>query len=105
MISKREHAIGYTERGFGEYGRIVDAHGNTILIRESSSAEVNAVWLFCRNRNGEEAVSTGTGRSKVMVAVSPHLDQKAAEELIAALQRFIADAKEDEPKECGGEEE
>ena len=32
-----------------EYGKVADVDGNQILVRESSNAEVDAVWLVDEN--------------------------------------------------------
>lgn len=81
-------ATGYTSRGFGEYGVVVDSHGNTITARQSSAMGGPYVWLFTRNAEGHDHA---VGATEHVVAATPHLTVGQAVELVAALQRFIDD--------------
>jgi hypothetical protein len=65
----------YTERGFRNYGEFKDSYGSIITVRQSSSATVNACWVFCHKETGEE--------------FSPHLTIKQAKRLITLLGKFI----------------
>jgi hypothetical protein len=82
-------AIRKTGRGFNVYGEIAEHNGGTLCVQESSIAFEGAhVWLFhhgveCSEHQGEHH------------RPSPQLSVPQAEELIAALQAFVNDARAD----------
>lgn len=84
-MKKGEHKGRTTPRGFADYGLIVDGRGNTITVRQSSSAEGHYVWLFVKNVAGANGVfHLGEWQS-----ASPHMGVREARMLIEALERFI----------------
>lgn len=78
-------ATSINERGFGEYGVVTDSRGNTVTVRQSSAVGGPYVYLFTADEKGNDTYRPG-GR-----AVSPHLTVAQARELIACLERFVAD--------------
>lgn len=70
-------AIKYTDRGFGTYADFKDSYGASVVIRESSSAEQDAVWLFVRGGG----VENNDGAA--------HLTTKQASVVITALQEWL----------------
>lgn len=64
----------YTSRGFAVYKEIKDTRGNEITIQESSNADEDCVWVFCK-RDGKDD--------------TPHLNIEQAKQVIEALQEFI----------------
>ena len=79
-----------TGRGFTIYSEIKDAFGQTITVQESSNAEKHCVWIFAKNRFGDEVVDC-VGAKYNFSAVSPHLTKSQARKLAKALLKF-ADA-------------
>lgn len=95
-MKKGEHNGRRTNRGFRDYGLVVDADGNRITVRESSLATAHRCWIFCLDKSGARALighpwrpwAPGETGQHLDVA-SPHLSVRDARRLIAALQRFV----------------
>lgn len=67
----------YTERGFANFAEFTDSYGAKILVRQSSNASMDAVWVFIDG--GEITDNKG----------SAHLTVEQAIELRDALTDFI----------------
>lgn len=72
------------DRGFEEFCRFEDTHGNIIRVRESSSDPLGHVWVFCR-RPGQSIRHMPDGTDE-----SPHLNVHQARMLAYALLAFAA---------------
>lgn len=79
-----------TERGFYDYGSFVDDYKSEVIVRQSSSAEKDAVWIFVRG--GQVKDNKG----------SIHLDTQLAIKLVSMLTEWIADVTD--MKECDEKE-
>jgi hypothetical protein len=71
----------FTPRGFRDYLELVDRYGNTVTVRESSSAEADCVWIFCSKPDGDPT--------------APHLEVGHARQVRDALTEFIRDHEGD----------
>lgn len=69
--------IGHTERGFADYLNARDCYGAEVVVRESSSANEDHVWIFVR------------GGSVLKNSGSALLDTEGARAMIAALQSWL----------------
>lgn len=82
----------HDHRGFSIYGEFIDTYGNTIIVKKSSSAGVDRVWLFTEN-NPEFLKIPG----------SAHLDKSQVLKLIkfleAAAEEMIFDDEWEESDE------
>ena len=66
----------FTERGFEDFCEFVDTNGSRIVVRQSSSAEADAVWIFASD-------------NPHMDDPSPHLNVEQAKIVAAALMAFV----------------
>lgn len=73
-----------TSRGFSIYGEYKDSRGNTLRVQKSSSAMEDAVWIFVKDKDGQEAYE----HLGEIHAVSPHLTKAQARRVAAALMKF-----------------
>lgn len=77
-----------TNRGFKIYGEYKDSKGSTVRIQESSSSIGGPyVWIFCKDRNGNDAV-TCVDANNGMISISPHLSRSQARRVAKALMEF-----------------
>jgi hypothetical protein len=74
--------VRYTERGFAVYDEFTDIYGSEIRVQKSSLASEDCVWIFCYPPDDKD--------------LNPHLTVEQAERVIAALQRFVQDHKEED---------
>jgi len=65
-----------TPRGFAIYDQLSDTHGNEVRIQQSSSADHDAVWIFCGSDSDYQ---------------TPHLTTEMAIRVRNALDAFIAE--------------
>jgi len=70
----------YTNRGFKNYADIHHDYGGRVTVRESSSAEKKAVWIFIDNTESPHLQETKT---------SAHLTVPQARKIRDALDKFI----------------
>lgn len=89
-MAKKKSAPYRTSRGFRNYTEFVDSYGSNVAVRQSSSAELAAVWVFCSNPG--EKVRNHLG-DMVDKDTSPHLTVPQAERLAKALMRFVKEAR------------
>ena len=73
----REKKRTFTPRGFEDFARFKDTHGNTVTVRESSADGGPFVWVFCHHEDA--GVHTDN---------APHLDKLQALKLAQALTDF-----------------
>lgn len=66
----------FTDRGFEDYTEFRDTYGSLVTVRQSSSAERDAVWIFCKD-------------NPHMKEPSPHLSPEQAEQVADALMDFV----------------
>ena len=66
----------FTERGFEDFCEFVDTNGSRIVVRQSSSAGVDAVWIFASD-------------NPHMEHPSPHLNFEQAKIVADALLAFV----------------
>ena len=72
-----------TSRGFDIYCELKDTRGCEVRVQQSSSAEEDAVWIFC-NKEGKDAI-IHLGEP---LAYSPHLTKSQARKVAKALLKF-----------------
>jgi hypothetical protein len=75
-----------TPRGFAVYVELVDRHGSSVRVQESSAAEEPGVWIFAE-RGGEPT--------------APHLTVKQATTVRDGLDAFLRDAEGDDDRGTG----
>jgi len=69
-------------RGFTIFGHVVDHAGNTISVKESSSAEANRVWVFIEESNTTQAVELNRDQVDSLVSMLQawqHMDNGSAD--------------------------
>jgi len=71
-----------TERGFADFANFVHDYGGTVTVRQSSNAEVDAVWLFVRNHDDWTGEHPG-------VSVGAHLTADMAVTVRDALNAWL----------------
>ncbi|MER7361911.1 hypothetical protein [Nonomuraea wenchangensis] len=72
----------YTQRGFRIYADdIIDSKGSKVSVVQSSSAEDDCVWIFCKNESWANP--------------DPHLNVEQARIVRDALSEFISDHDEE----------
>lgn len=74
----------YTERGFADYVTLTDRYGNYVIVRQSSLADEDCVWIFC-NRSDKWPADLDSPDP------SPHLTVDMARQVRDALDEFIRD--------------
>jgi len=84
----------FTERGFADYATFEDTYGQTVTVRQSSSAEEHRVWVFC-DENGHQSYPKNPPPDSP--APAPHLNVEQAQRLIRALGVFIGGAEDPWP--------
>jgi hypothetical protein len=89
-MSKAFRGLKKTNRGFLIYGKLVDIYDQTVSVVESSSAEGPRVWVFCKDKDGREAIE----HLGQLQARSPHLTPAQARRVAKALLRFADTSKE-----------
>jgi hypothetical protein len=90
----QEAAVKATQRGFAIYGVYKDSRGRRVRIQQSSTAAGPHVWIFCTDKNGEDAtmVTDQYGVAHPM-ALSPHLTPVQATRVAKALLAFAEKAR------------
>jgi hypothetical protein len=78
-----------TERGFAVYEEFSDTKGQEVRVQLSSVATDRCVWIFCKDREGRDAIEH-LGRLQGM---SPHLNAEQARKVAAALIAFADGAE------------
>jgi hypothetical protein len=73
----------YTSRGFRNYSEQKDSYGTPFAVRESSNAELRAVWIFIHDPEYGKPVVGGIGWPAL------HLSVAQAKRLVVALNKFI----------------
>lgn len=73
----------FTGRGFAVYGRVTDSRNTKVRVQESSAVGRPHAYVFVE---GDPTVYPDVRDA------SPHLSVEQAQELIAALQRFVEHA-------------
>ena len=71
LCAKKQYKT--NERGFIIYGQLSDTKGSIVRVQESSSAECDAIWIFCDNFN------------PAYKDPSPHLNKEQVADLIELL--------------------
>lgn len=79
----------HINRGLKDFVSITDSYGMTVTVRQSSSAEGPHCWVFCKDRDGNDAI-IHLGRP---TARSPHLTPAMARKVAAALITFADEAE------------
>lgn len=67
-------------RGFGIYTEFKDLYGNNVVVKQSSSAQHDACWIFCNDPADKNSPA-------------PHLSRAQARRVAAALLRFAGGAR------------
>jgi len=73
----------YTARGFADYATLTDLNGGEVIVRQSSLATDEAVWIFWHETDQTRAAGYSKG--------SPHLNVEMARRVVAALNEFIGE--------------
>jgi hypothetical protein len=82
----RQQPQAVTPRGFAVYVELVDRHGSSVRVQESSAAEEPCVWIFAER--GEEPTA-------------PHLTVEQARRVRDGLDTFLRDAEGDNDRGTG----
>lgn len=77
-----------TPRGFENYGRLTDDHGNEIVVRESSEVGPPRAWVFCNPKTEPEHPMFTT-----RIDITPYLNREQARQLARALLLFARRTK------------
>ena len=73
----------YTKRGFRNYSEQKDSYGIPFRLQQSSSAMIDACWLFIDDPECTKPIVGGT------VGPVLHLNRNNARRLIAGLRKFL----------------
>lgn len=79
----------FTSRGFANYCDVTDRYGNEVIVRKSSLASDNCVWIFCNAGPDWPRVPDPLGGT--VIEPSPHLTVDQARQVRDALDEFIRD--------------
>lgn len=87
--------IGATPRGFAIYDEFEDDHGTRVTVQESSSADVDGVWVFVLD--GDHAKPDVASGGTIYPAL--HLDPEQASRLRDALDAHLARIEQEDDDE------
>lgn len=76
----------YTSRGFADYATFTDTYGAKVVVRQSSAATVDRVWIFVDHPSRSD---DGTWKA------AAHLSTAQARVVVAALQEWLETAEDD----------
>jgi len=82
-LGEAPEPVSRTQRGFADFASFTHDYGGTVTVRQSSNAEVDAVWLFVANSDDP------VWREKAGVSVGAHLTADMAATVRDALNVWL----------------